>query len=82
LVISLRRWRRFWFWVKLVLVLVVLALLLPAAVRWVRQLMFAVATQPPGEEDVVTGAGKAYGQPEGGLFSRLVEVLRNYYRGP
>lgn len=80
--ISLRRWRRLWFWVKLLLVLVVLAIILPPAARWVRQLMYSAATRPPEDVDVVTGAGSTPGVPQGGLLSRIIEVLRDYYRGP
>lgn len=82
MVISLRRWRKLWFWVKLLVVLAVLALILPPAARWVRQLMFSAATRPPEDEEVLTGAGEPYGRPQGGLLSRIVEVLRDYYRGP
>jgi hypothetical protein len=82
LVISLRRWRRVGFWIKFLLVVVVLALILPPAIRWARQLMFSAATQPPEDEEVLTPGGKPYGQSESTLFSRLVEVLRSYYRGP
>ncbi|MDP2871329.1 MAG: hypothetical protein Q8P31_02180 [Bacillota bacterium] len=82
MVISLRRMRKFWFWVKLLLVLVLLALILPPAIGWVRHLMFSAATTPPASAEVLTPAGQTYGRAAGSLLGRVIEVLRSYYRGP
>jgi|GEM_PF-3233971 len=80
MVISLRGARKWWFWVKVIAALVILALILPMAISWVRHLMYSAATRPPQSEEVLTPAGSSYGQPAG-FLSRLVRVLRTYYRG-
>jgi predicted metal-dependent hydrolase len=80
LVISLRRLRKVWFWVKILAAILVLVLILPPVLGWVRHLMYSAATGPPAAEEVVTPAGSNYGQQDGFLV-RLVRVLRSYYRG-
>ena len=70
-----------WFWVKIIAALLILALILPMAISWVRHLMYSAATRPPASEEVLTPAGSSYGESAGGFLSRLVRVLRTYYRG-
>lgn len=82
MVISLRRMRKLWFWLKLLLVVIIFALILPPAIGWVRHLMLSAATTPPVTEEVLTPAGQSYGRVAGTLLGRVVEVLRSYYRGP
>lgn len=82
MVISLRRMRKLWFWLKLLLVVIIFALILPPAIGWVRHLMFSAATAPPATEEVLTGAGQPYGRASTTLLGRVIDVLRSYYRGP
>lgn len=83
MVISLRRLRRAWFWIKIVAALLLLALILPPILGWVRQLMYSDATAPPPSGEVLTPAGAGYGERlGGGWLMRLVRALRLYYRGP